>query len=234
MSKNTIEYISIFSSIISLISGLITINDNNIYLSISLILISLIFILYIFYRNYYNPINFSTLKESIELNIEDEKGELVKYKKNILLKCSKSNAYYFFNSLNEFNGKIKNIKVSNGNIDTITKNNGIYLIMSKLEAPLKRGEILERSIECEFINCFINEKEFWSSTKNYPGTHLEIKICFPINRTPKTFSSYEKIGHIEKLMKSQPNYKIENNKYILTLNVKKVKLFATYYLKWEW
>lgn len=233
MNKRIEDFFTI-SSIISLIASVITILSQNILIiSIILGVTSLLFFLYAIGKSK-SPINFEVLEETICIDIVDSSGKIAKYSKKSQLKSTKANAYYFYYSLTAFVGRVENIKIINGIIESISETNGYYFITSKMNKILKKGEVVERELQCDFINALTSNKEYWVYTKNYHGSKLRLTIIFPKDRNPKTFSSHYKIGHFEELTKNQPVKSLnEDNRVLITLDIN-AKLFTDYILKWEW
>lgn len=238
MLKQKLESLLVLiTSVVSLLSGLVTIFDslNYLYYTLAMIILTSLTIIYYAIKINKSDINFKLLNENIEILFKDEFGEVAEYKNKRTLKAIKNNVQLFYTTLNPFDGYIQNIRISTGIIESIDIRNNISFIATRFQSMLKKNQIVEQELKCEFIGSFKSDKEYWVLNKNYFNETTSIKITFPINRPPKTFSSVKKKGHFENIMDEQPELSVNNNgTTTLYLKITNAELYTDYLIKWDW
>lgn len=232
--NKVLRILTIASIPISIVSGLVTIfsEDNEHYAYIIFLIAAIIILIYFLFNK--GDFHFKVLDQDISLDIINDKGSLVKYKGVKKLKCLKKHANEYIYSFSTA-GTIENIKVDNGTIKEIKKEDGRIIIVSVLSKPLKKGEEVNHILTCDFIDSFTKEDELWTLKRNDAGKgKCTLTILFPATRLFKTFKAYKVKGNSEKVSDEQPEIMVVNNKSSLRFEIKRFKLHDVYKVKWIW
>lgn len=183
---------------------------------------------------------FEILSKRITVDIVDDSGQTALYTDKSEILCIKNSLYDYPNYFSCCkNGDIVNVRVDKGKIgksEIKINEDGTkrLLYASKLDRQYKVGEIVDRTLTCEFVNSFINgEHEVWAFRKNYIGRNAKIKIIFPENKPYTTFN-------VTKGKNSTPATEIDylektlNGRLLLEFDISKADFNEKYQIKWDW
>lgn len=232
INEETKERLSIAGTIITLITGILTINSNPLWLSLPCFALTIILIIYLFVTKKRTN-DFKILWQEITLFLLDEHGNKSTFKNDSVLKALRNNVQKFRYNLYS-DGVLSGFSVTNGRIMEIVQESGKTKIETLLEAPQKNGSEVRNCLSCNIEKAFTNNLEYWETTKYTPGTSIRLQIIFPSNRIFKEYKAFEVIGAKKILAQKQPYVSTINNQPALVFEIKQARLLESYRIEWYW
>ncbi|MEX0363113.1 hypothetical protein [Flagellimonas sp.] len=174
-------------TIVSVIYGMLT-DLNLLIIGLTIGLVYFIIYCIIYFLNKLNdPYKFTITASELCIDLLDETGSNAKITKTHTIKAKKDNL-----------SKITDIFHADGTIDTenflvspgtgkISKKAGAYILETSLNRPYHRNEVVDRTIELNFIDTFTKRNEWWDVSPLHPIEAQKIKIKFPRNRPCQSY-----------------------------------------------
>lgn len=232
-SKKLNESLTLPATFIALSGGVLTIIfQSPWYIYSPLFLLFIFLLVLVFYKkNHYSDFNILSQEEVIE--IKDTNGTISDYSFEINLTPLKQNTQDIDIKINS-SGSIQNVKIENAVIDRIINEAGTSIFKILTSHPIKKGDNYRFKLNCNLVNTFILEKEYWEIEKYSKAASVKLTIFFPEKRGPKQFKAFKINGHKKEIAHNQPRLIQFNNKTALLIEIKQMTHFEKYRVEWLW
>jgi hypothetical protein len=176
---------------------------------------------------------FEVISQEITIDIKDVLGEKATMETRSKLKALKNGAFHY-NFVLYSDGIINQITTETGNVSSISIEGGRLSVNTNIESPVSKGKEIEHTLRATYLGSFVNQKEYWQTMRNTPGTNVKITILTPNQRIIKDFKAFKVIGQSKTLTQEQPYRIAHSNRSGITFNFVQVKLLDQFRVEWTW
>ncbi len=174
-----------------------------------------------------------TIRSEILLDIIRLDGSIAKYTKKVLHRCKEGHVDSVVENLFA-DGKIKDVYVEPGEIVAQWNESGINHIRTLLPKSLHPGANIDLLISCKFLDCVIDDENYFQIKQDYPTNKLKLNVRFPKGRPPTSWEAYERRGPDKHDVSHMLSMTKEHRKPVLEFIINKPRLQSTYIVLWNW
>lgn len=168
-----------------------------------------------------------------EIFIEDVEGKKAIYREIAHLQALRDGIRTYVETF-QSDGRIDSFYVEPGEIERLDNEEGFIYLYSNFGKVLKKGEKIERRLECIYHDTFVDEEGYWVRHPSDPAVSLKIILYFPKMRPYKSYKVTEKYSRYESVSKFKAVSKIIDERPCIVWDLKHPEPDYRYKLEWTW